>query len=115
MKKMTRAISDELRPEYDFAAMKGGIRGKYVRRVHEGTNIVVIAPDTSPLEGCCRGTAVPGWEPENREESPLTSASWFLCRNRAVTPLPARSRWLATGCGPCSPVGFGFPRAAARR
>ena len=47
MKKMTRAISDELRPEYDFAAMKGGIRSKYVRRVHEGTNIVVIAPEVA--------------------------------------------------------------------
>jgi hypothetical protein len=47
MKKTTRAISDELRPEYDFAAMKGGVRGKYARRVHGGTNIVVIAPEVA--------------------------------------------------------------------
>jgi len=47
MKKTTQALSDDLRPEYDFAAMKGGVRGKYARRVHEGTNIVVIAPEVA--------------------------------------------------------------------
>jgi hypothetical protein len=45
MKKTTQGLNDDLRPEYDFAAMKGGVRGKYVRRVHAGTNIVVIAPE----------------------------------------------------------------------
>ena len=34
--------SDEMRPEYDFS---GGVRGKYVQRVREGTNIVVLDPD----------------------------------------------------------------------
>lgn len=47
MKKTTRVLSDDLRPEYDFAAMKGGVRGKYARRVHAGTNIVVIAPEVA--------------------------------------------------------------------
>jgi hypothetical protein len=47
MKKTSQALSDDLRPEYDFAAMKGGVRGKYARRVHEGTNIVVIAPEVA--------------------------------------------------------------------
>jgi hypothetical protein len=47
MKKTTRALRDELRPKYDFAAMKGGVRGKYARRVHESTNIVVIAPEVA--------------------------------------------------------------------
>jgi len=36
---------DGLRPEYDFASMKGGIRGKYVKRLREGTNIVLLEPD----------------------------------------------------------------------
>ena len=34
--------SDEMRPEYDFS---GGVRGKYVQRFREGTNIVVLDPD----------------------------------------------------------------------
>ena len=29
-KKTDQNQSDELRPEYDFASMKGGVRGKYV-------------------------------------------------------------------------------------
>jgi hypothetical protein len=38
---------DDMRREYDFASMKGGVRGKYVRRIREGTNIVVIEPDVA--------------------------------------------------------------------
>ena len=29
---------DDLRPEYDFASMKGGVRGKYAKRYRAGTN-----------------------------------------------------------------------------
>jgi hypothetical protein len=36
--------SDEMRPEYDFS---GGVRGKYVQRFREGTNIVVLEPDVA--------------------------------------------------------------------
>ncbi len=32
MKKEVDELEDELRPEYDFAQMKGGVRGKYVQR-----------------------------------------------------------------------------------
>jgi hypothetical protein len=36
----------DLRPEYDFASMKGGVRGKYYRRIREeGTNIVLLDPE----------------------------------------------------------------------
>ena len=34
-----------MRPEYDFASMKGGVRGKYAKRVREGTNIVLLDPE----------------------------------------------------------------------
>jgi hypothetical protein len=37
--------SDELRPEYDLAQLKGGVRGKYYRRAVAGTNLVLIDPD----------------------------------------------------------------------
>jgi hypothetical protein len=36
-----------MRPEYDFASMKGGVRGKYVRRFREGTNIVMLDPEVA--------------------------------------------------------------------
>ena len=36
--------SDDMRPEYDFS---GGVRGKYVQRFREGTNIVVLEPDVA--------------------------------------------------------------------
>jgi hypothetical protein len=43
-KTLTIVRNDEMRPEYDFRSMKGGVRGKYVERVRASTNIVVIAP-----------------------------------------------------------------------
>ena len=44
--KKTQTIdrNDDMRPEYDFRSMRGGVRGKYVERVRESTNIVVIEP-----------------------------------------------------------------------
>lgn len=47
MKKTTHILNDELRPEYDFASMKGGVRGKYVKRFREGTNIVLVEPEVA--------------------------------------------------------------------
>ena len=47
MKKTTSPLTDELRPEYDFASMKGGVRGKYAGRAGIGTNIVLIQPEVA--------------------------------------------------------------------
>ena len=47
MKKTNRALVDDMRPEYDFASMKGGVRGKYVRRARQATNIVLIEPEVA--------------------------------------------------------------------
>ena len=38
---------DDVRPEYDFSSMKEGVRGKYVERYREGTNLVLLDPDVS--------------------------------------------------------------------
>ena len=39
---------DELRPEYDLKKLlKGGVRGKYVERYREGTNLVLLEPDVA--------------------------------------------------------------------
>jgi hypothetical protein len=44
MKKIQSKASDDMRPEYDFASLAGGVRGKYFDRVRRGTNIVLIDP-----------------------------------------------------------------------
>ena len=38
------AAADEMRPEYDF---RGGVRGKYVKRLAGGSNVVVLDPDVA--------------------------------------------------------------------
>ena len=47
MKKTNHTFPDDLRPEYDFSSMKGGVRGKYATRAREGTNIVLIEPEVT--------------------------------------------------------------------
>jgi len=42
-------LEDELRPEYDFSKMKGGVRGKYIERYKAGTNIVLLDPDVAQV------------------------------------------------------------------
>jgi hypothetical protein len=36
---------EEILPEYDAELLRHGVRGKYVQRFREGTNIVVLEPD----------------------------------------------------------------------
>jgi hypothetical protein len=47
MKKRTekREMKDELRREYDLTKLKGGVRGKYVARYRNGTNLVLLSPE----------------------------------------------------------------------
>lgn len=46
-KEVENEIEDELRSEYDFVQMDGGIRGKYVERYQAGTNLVLLDPDVA--------------------------------------------------------------------
>lgn len=39
--------SDELRAEYDFSKMEGGVRGKYVEAYRRGTNLVRLDQDVA--------------------------------------------------------------------
>jgi hypothetical protein len=44
--KKTSSTNDDLRPEYDLRQLlKGGVRGKYAKRYHAGTNLVLLDPD----------------------------------------------------------------------
>jgi hypothetical protein len=36
---------DDLRPEYDLKKLKGGVKGKYLERYRQGTNLALLAPD----------------------------------------------------------------------
>ena len=46
-KNLDSSIADELRPEYDFASLKGGVRGKYYERARAGTTMVLLEPDVA--------------------------------------------------------------------
>jgi hypothetical protein len=37
----------DMLPEYDFASMKGGVRGKHYQEYRKGTNIVLLEPDVA--------------------------------------------------------------------
>ena len=40
-------LKDEMRAEYDFASMPGGVRGKYVEKLRRESNVVVLEPDVA--------------------------------------------------------------------
>ncbi len=46
-KEIENEMEDELRSEYDFFQLKGGIRGKYVERYQNGTNLLLLDPDVA--------------------------------------------------------------------
>jgi len=45
MKKANSRADDDLRPEYDFSTLKGGVRNKYASRFQAGSVMVVLEPD----------------------------------------------------------------------
>jgi hypothetical protein len=47
MKKANRKLTPDMRPEYDFASMKGGVRGKYAAQYRSGTNLVLLDPEVA--------------------------------------------------------------------
>ena len=47
MKKASKREPDEMRAEYDFSSLQGGVRGKYTRRFRAGTNLVLLEPEVA--------------------------------------------------------------------
>jgi len=46
MKTKKNKINDDLPPEYDLGKLlKDGVLGKYAKRYHAGTNLVLLDPD----------------------------------------------------------------------
>ena len=46
MKKGSRSVRDDLRPEYDLATLGPGVRGKYAGRLR-GTTLVALKPEVA--------------------------------------------------------------------
>lgn len=46
-KPIERRKTDETRPEYDFASLTGGIRGKHYQEYRKGSNVVLLQPDVA--------------------------------------------------------------------
>ena len=46
-KKADKGRDDDLREEYGAPLIRSGVRGKYAKRYHEGTNLVLLAPDVA--------------------------------------------------------------------
>jgi len=42
-------LNDELREEYDFSQMAGGIQGKYIKQYHDEVKLVLLEPDVAKL------------------------------------------------------------------
>lgn len=87
MKQARGSVVNDLRPEYDFASMKGGVRGKYVRRYQAGTNLVLLEPDVAK--------AFPTDRAVNEALRALLKVTSVVRRPKAQTykpmPRPARS------------------------
>jgi hypothetical protein len=47
MQRRNKRRDGDLRPEYDFSSINGGVRGKHVDQYHKGTNVVLLQPDVA--------------------------------------------------------------------
>jgi hypothetical protein len=68
---------DELRPEYDFGAMKGGVRGKYADRYRAGTNLALLEPEVAQ--------AFPTDQAVNEALRTILKAAEGIPRNKTTT------------------------------
>ncbi len=57
-KKANRKTVNDIRPEYDFASMKGGVRGKYAKRFRADASLILLDPELAkafPTEAAVNG------------------------------------------------------------
>lgn len=47
MSKPKQRNDGEMKREYDFATMEGGVRGKYVARLGKGSNLALLEPEVA--------------------------------------------------------------------
>lgn len=101
MKKTNHTPRDDMRSEYDFASMKGGVRGKYFKRFREGTNIVLVEPEVaeafpteSAVNEALRGV-LNTTRAVRRTGGPLTRRCSRRARRRAAEKQSTRRRLAA--------------------
>jgi hypothetical protein len=46
-KASSRRAGSDIRPEYDFASLSGGVRGKYAARYRAGVNLALLEPEVA--------------------------------------------------------------------
>jgi hypothetical protein len=49
MRKTKMSKANDLRAEYGFASMRGGVRGKYAARLRRGSNVVLLEADVAAV------------------------------------------------------------------
>lgn len=84
MSKTRTKAPDELEPDYDFASMRGGVRGKYAKRYRAGTNLALLDPDVA--------AAFPTDEAVNRGLRALLEAAAAIPKRKRSGKLPPVSR-----------------------
>ena len=89
MKKARSSAGNDLRAEYDFDSMQGGVRGKHAASLHRGSNVVVLEPDVA--------AAFPSAEAVNEALRAVMRASRLMRRVRPraddkARPVPAPRR-----------------------
>jgi len=77
-KNLESSVADELRPEYDVASLKGGVRGKYHTRATAGTTMVLLEPDVAE--------AFPDGASVNQALRPYLRRSGGKLPNKALQP-----------------------------
>ena len=77
-KGLAKALEDDMRPEYDLAKLKGGVRGKYYQQARAGTNLVLIEAELAHV--------FPDDESVNR------ALRFLLTAANAAAPLSRRRR-----------------------
>ena len=92
-KKRTTDSVDELRPEYDLATLKGGVRGKYFDRAAAGTTLVLLERDVAEafLDGSAVNRALRAYLRSERDGQP-NKALQPTSRAKRPTPRATLSR-----------------------
>ncbi len=101
MKRGKLEPSDELRSEYDFGELAGGIRGRFLRRYRAGTNLALLDADVA--------AAFPTDEAVNEALRTLLKAASAIGRTRRP---PSKALQRPAGAGKVSDQPEGKRRAA---
>jgi hypothetical protein len=48
-KAFSKAVKDDLRPEYDLTKLRKAVRGKYYKQAMTGANLVLVDPDLAKV------------------------------------------------------------------